>query len=311
MKNTFGSPASRREFLKLSTTVAAATAFPLRLLQAADNAPAAPRTKRNLKKAIMWGTVGVKGSVLEKMRLVKEAGFEGVEPDSHMSQDEVVEALDQTGLKAASVCCNTHWNLTLSHPAENIREKGLEGLRQTLRDAKRYGAGSVLLVAGTVNKQVTYEECWTRSIAQIRKAIPLAEELGVVIAIENVWNDFITKEDEAVRYLEEINSPMVKWHFDIGNIIWYGDPIDWIKKLGKRISRLHIKEYSRDLAMKRNRGAGFGAKFLEGANNWPGIMKALDEVGYEGGWGIAEQGGGNSPEGLKDLSDRMDKMFAS
>ena len=311
MKNILRSSASRRDFLKLSATVAAATALPSRLSQAADNAPAAPRKKRNLKKAIMWGTVGVKGTVLEKMQLVKEAGFEGVEPNSHMSQDEVVEALDKTGLQAASVCCNTHWQLTLSHPSENIREKGLEGLRQTLRDAKRYGAGSILLVPGVARDGVTYEQCWERSIAQIRKAIPLAEELGVAISIENVWNDFITKEDEALRYLEAINHPLVKWHFDIGNIIWYGDPIDWIKKLGKRIARLHIKEYSRDLAMKKGRGAGFSAKFLEGANNWPGIMKALDEVGYDGVWAIAEQGGGNSPEGLKDLSDRMDKMFAS
>ena len=233
MKKTFGSTASRRHFLKLSATVAAVTALPSSLLKAAESAPANPNAKRNLKKAIMWGTVGVKGSVLEKMRLVKEAGFEGVEPNSHMSQDEVVEALDKTGLKAASVCCNTHWNLTLSHPAENVREKGLDGLRQTLRDAKRYGAGSILLVPGVARDGVSYEQCWERSIAQIRKATPLAEELGVVIAIENVWNDFITKEDEAVRYLEEINSPFVKWHFDIGNIIWYGDPIDWIKKLGK------------------------------------------------------------------------------
>lgn len=311
MKKTLRALASRRDFLKIAATVAAATALPSQLLSAADNTPATAHANRNLKKAIMWGTVGVKGSVLEKMQMVKDAGFEGVEPNSHMSQDEVVEALDKTGLKAASVCCNTHWNLTLSHPSENIREKGLEGLRQSLRDAKRYGAGSVLLVPGVARDGVSYEQCWERSIAQIRKAIPLAQELGVVIAIENVWNDFITKEDEAVRYLEEINSPFVKWHFDIGNIIWYGDPIEWIKKLGKRISRLHIKEYSRDLAMKKGRGAGFGAKFLEGANNWTGIMKALDEVGYEGGWGIAEQGGGNSPDGLKDLSERMNKIFAS
>jgi hexulose-6-phosphate isomerase len=179
------------------------------------------------------------------------------------------------------------------------------------RDAKRYKAGSVLLVPGVVSKQVTYEQCWERSIAEIRKVIPLAEELGVVIAIENVWNEFITKEDEALRYLEEINSPWVKWHFDVGNIIWYGDPIAWINKLGKRIARLHIKEFSRDLAMKKGRGAGFGAKFLEGANNWPGIMKAIDDVGYDGVWGIAEQGGGDSAEGLKDLATRMDKMFAS
>ncbi len=298
---------NRRHFLKFTASLAAAASAPGFGALAAETAP-----NRAIKKAIMWSTIGVKGNVLEKMKLVREAGFEGVEPMSHMDSQEVVAGLEATGLKAASVCCNTHWNLTLSHPSENKREQGLEGLRQAIRDAKSYGAGSVLLVPGVARDGVSYEQCWERSIAQIRKAIPLAEESKVVISIENVWNDFITKEDEALRYLEEINSPWVKWHFDIGNIIWYGDPIAWIKKLGKRIHRLHIKEYSRDLAMKQNnRGAGFAAKFLEGANNWKGIMAALNEVGYEGAWGIAEQGGGNSIEGLKDLSTRMDKIFTS
>jgi L-ribulose-5-phosphate 3-epimerase len=312
MHNSSSLRASRRDFLKLGTQTAAVLAVlgPL-ASHAADPDPVASPKQRAIKKAIMGGTVGVKGSTLEKYKLVKEAGFEGVEPMSHMAQDDVVKALEETGLKAASVCCSTHWNETLSHPNPATRERGVDGLKQALRDAKRYGAASVLLVPGVVNKQVTYEECWQRSIAQIRQAIPLAEESGVAIAIENVWNDFITKEDEAARYLDEINSPWVKWHFDVGNIIWYGDPIDWINKLGKRISRLHIKEYSRDQAMKNGRGAGFKAKFLEGANNWKGIMAALDQVGYEGAWGIAEQGGGDSPEGLKDLSMRMDKIFAS
>jgi hexulose-6-phosphate isomerase len=303
---------SRRDFVKWSTLAATASAVLPFGSVAAENVPATAPTKRPLKKAIMWSTVGVKGSVLEKMALVKAAGFEGVEPMSHMAQDEVVLGMEQTGLKAASVCCATHWSETLSHPNPGTRERGLEGLKQALRDAKRYGAGSVLLVPGVVNKQVTYDECWTRSIEQIRKAIPLAEESGVTISIENVWNDFITQQDEAARYLDEINSPWVKWHFDIGNIIWYGDPMAWINKLGQRIWRLHIKEYSRDLAMRSGeRGRGFNAKFLEGANNWKGIMKALDQAGYQGIWGIAEQGGGGTPEGLQDLSARMDKIFAS
>jgi hexulose-6-phosphate isomerase len=301
---------SRRHFLKLSATAAALTAVAPGWAAAAEGGTPTPR-KQLLKKAIMWGTVGVKGSVMEKMQACKAAGFEGVEPNGGMDQDEVVEALEATGLKAASVCCHTHWAKPLSDPNPSVRETGLEGLRLSLRDARRYGAGSVLLVPGVARGGVSYEQCWERSIAEIRKVTPLAEELGVVIAIENVWNDFITREGEALRYLEEINSPWVKWHFDVGNIIWYGEPIDWIKKLGKRISRLHIKEYSRDLAMKNGRGAGFNARFLEGANNWKGIMAALDEVGYQGIWGIAEQGGGNSQEGLNDLAVRMDKIFAS
>lgn len=303
-------PTSRRHFLKLSATAAAVTAVAPGLVGAANAEPKTPK-KRTLKKAIMWGTVGVKGSVMEKMQACKAAGFEGVEPNGGMDNDEVVKAMEATGLKAASVCCHTHWAKPLSDANPAVRETGLEGLRLSLRDAKRYGAGSVLLVPGVARGGVSYEQCWQRSIAEIRKVIPLAEDLGVIIAIENVWNDFIVKEGEALRYLEEINSPWVQWHFDIGNIIWYGEPIDWIKKLGKRIARLHIKEYSRDLAMKNGRGGGFNAKFLEGANNWKGIMAALDDIGYQGVWGIAEQGGGGSQEGLNDLSTRMDKIFAS
>ena len=298
----------RRRFLQLSSAAVALAGLAPALL-AAD---AKPARKVALRKAIMGGTIGYKGSTLEKFKAVKAAGFEGVEPGGGMDQDDVVKALDETGLLAASVCCHTHWAKPLSDANPAVREAGLDGLKLSLRDAKRYKAGSVLLVPGVVNKQVTYEQCWERSIAEIRKVIPLAEELGVVIAIENVWNDFITKEDEALRYLEEINSPWVKWHFDVGNIIWYGDPIAWINKLGKRISRLHIKEYSRDLAMKKgDKWKGFNVKFLDGANNWPGIMKAIEDIGYEGVWGIAEQGGGDSAEGLKDLTTRMDKMFAS
>src|SRR5262249_33158689 len=161
----------------------------------------------------------------------------------------------------ASVCCNTHWNKPLSHPDERVRQEGLEGLQQALKDAKRYGATSVLLVPGRVTQDVTYEDCWKRSIVQIKKAVPLAQDLGVKIAIENVWNDFITKPDQAKAYLDEINSPQVGWHFDIGNVIRYGAPQDWIPVLGKRIVKLHIKEYS----MEKK----FGVKFFEGDNNWP------------------------------------------
>lgn len=298
---------NRREFLQNATTATALT-----LLASAAPLPAQSggSTKRPIKKAIMFATVGIKGSVMDKMKAVKEAGFEGVEPMSHMDQDEVVKALEATGLKAASVCCATHWNQTLTHESVNMREKGVEGLKQALRDAKRYGAGSVLLVPGVVNKQVSYSDAWTRSIENIRKAIPLAAELEVRISIENVWNNFLLSPVEAARYVDELNSPWVGWHFDIGNVIHYGWPEQWIQALGKRINRLHIKEFSRAKADKQGRYAGFGAKFLEGDNDWPAVMKALDAVGYQG-WGIAEQGGGDTPEGLLDLSQRMDKIFAS
>ena len=297
---------TRRDFLKTSSATLAVAALGPAALAADERTP----VKSSLKKGIMWGTVGVKGTTLEKMKAIKAAGFDGTEMMSHMDQDEVLRARDEAGLEIPSVCGKLHWKKPLSDPDPKVRQEGLEGLKQCLRDGKRYGAGSILLVPGKVGKDAAYEQCWNRSIAEIRKAIPLAEELRVKISIENVWNDFITNESEALRYLEEINSPWVGWYFDCGNIIRYGDPIDWIKKLGPRIARIHIKEYSRDRAMRLgNVGAGFDVPLLEGANNWEGIMKALREIGYEG-YLITEQSGGDSPEGAKDLRQRLEKIIA-
>jgi hexulose-6-phosphate isomerase len=295
----------RRQFLVGTGALLAASGFPA-ALSAADETP----KKRSLKKAIMYATIAVKGSVMEKFQAVKEAGFAGVEPMGGMNQEEVLKARDATGLQLPSVCCHTHWAKPLSDPNPAAREVGLRGLEQTLRDAKAYGATSILLVPAVVNKQVSYADAYTRSQAEIRKVIPLAEQLGVKIAIENVWNSFLLSPLEAARYVDEFNSPVVGWHFDIGNVINFGWPEQWIRVLGKRIQKLHIKEYSRSKRDKTGPGSGFGVKFLEGDNDWPAIMKALDEIGYDG-WGIAEQGGGDSPAGLKDLSDRMDKIFAS
>jgi len=138
----------------------------------------------------------------------------------------------------------------------------------------------------------------------------LAEELGVKIAIENVWNHFLLSPLEAARYVDEFNSPWVGWHFDVGNVIAYGWPEQWIRTLGKRIQKLHIKEFSREKANKEGLWKGFDVPFLKGDNNWPAVMKALDEIGYDG-WGIAEQSGADSAEGLKKLSEEMDRIFAS
>ena len=291
---------SRRQFLQNTTTALAATAFSAPLFAAAK------KPKRQIKKAIMWDTIGMKGTVLEKFRALKEAGFEGVEPASHMNQDEVVRAFDETGLKAASVCGSKHWGKPLSSPDEKVRDEGLDALKQTLRDAKRYGASSILLVPGVVNKDVTYEQCWERSIAGIRAALPLCEEMGVKIAIENVWNNFLMKPQQAKDYLDAINSPWVGWHFDIGNMIKFGPSEDWVAQLGKRILKLHMKEYG------TAPGKGFGVKFFEGDNHWPAIMAELDKCGYTG-WGITEQPGGQTKdaEAMKEFSALLGKVFAS
>jgi L-ribulose-5-phosphate 3-epimerase len=300
---TLRASVKRRDFLKMASL--AAGALPL-----ADPAVAAPPVRRDLRKAIMYQTVLLPGTVLEKFQAVKAAGFAGVEPLSHMSQSEVLDALHSTGLEAASVCCSTHWKSPVSDSSAAVRDAGRKGLERALHDAKAYGANSVLFVPAVVSQNVSYDTAYQRSQEEIRKMLPLAGELGVKIAIENVWNHFLMSPLEAARYIDEFQSPAIGWHLDVGNVITFGWPEQWIRILNKRILKLHIKEYSREKASKTGPSSGFEARFLEGDNNWPEIMKALDEIGYHG-WGIAEQRGADSREGLQDLSQRMERIFAS
>jgi hexulose-6-phosphate isomerase len=291
---------NRRTFVKTSSGLAAM----------AGSAHADTVPPRKIRKGIMYATIELKASVLDQFKAVKAAGFDGIEPMSQMSQAEVLDAFKETGMSAASVCCATHWKNPLSDPSADVRAIGLRGLEQALRDAKAYGATSVLLVPAVVSKQVSYKDAYVRSQTEIRKALPMAQELGVKIAIENVWNHFLMSPLEAARYIDEFESSAIGWHFDVGNVITFGWPEQWIRILGKRIQKLHIKEYSLAKRDKTGPYSGFDVKFLEGDNDWPAVMKALDEVGYHA-WGIAEQPGADSPEGLKDLSDRMTKIFAS
>lgn len=260
-------------------------------------------TQRKIRKAIMHSTIGVKGSVLEKYRVMKEAGFEGVEPMGGMAREDVVAALKETGLQAASVCCHTHWAKPLSAPDEGTRKIGLDGLILSLEDAKAYGASSVLLVPGVARDGVTYQQCFDRSIVEIKKAIPIARDCGVKIAIENVGNNFIVNPEQAVAYLDAIDSEWVGFHFDIGNAGRVGPAEKWINALGKRILKIHVKDFSAQ-------GGGARPKLLDGNTNWPAVMKALDDAGYTS-WGISEQPSEQAAglDSARDLAARMEKIF--
>ena len=273
--------------------------------------------KRELKKGFMLNTFPSAKNMtwLEKFKLLKEVGFEGVEPSSHLDQKEILKARDESGLEIASVSSGGH-SRWLSEPTASLRKQGLDGLMQALRDAKAYGASSVLCVAGMVNGNMPYAETYKRTQEEIRKAIPLAEELGVKIAVENVWNNFLLSPLEAARYVDEFKSPAVGWHFDVGNVISIGWPEQWIRILGKRIQKIHIKEFSRRKMNEEGLRKGFAVDYLEGDDDWPAVMKALDEVGYKG-WCIVEPACGPCKEKLspeefvKKVSEQLDKILAS
>ena len=267
--------------------------------------------KRNLRKACMFGMVEGDGSILEKFTLLEDAGFEGIEIDSPSSYDldEVLAAMAKTGLEIAGTVDSVHWSQTLSDPDPAVRAQGVAALKTALRDAKKLRATSVLLVPAVVNAKVSYADAWTRSTAEIRKVLPLATELGVTISIENVWNHFLLSPLEAARYVDQFESDNVAWHMDLGNVVNYGWPDQWVAVLGKRIRRLHIKDYSRKKRDEQGLWKGFDVELGEGDVGWPATMAALDAIGYEG-WASAEVAGGGADR-LRTVSKQMDALFAS
>ncbi len=305
-------PVNRREFLQesgvaLAASALAASAFTGIASTALAQETAAPAVvfKKAVKLSMVQGT-----SVLEKFKLVKECGFQGIDVDGPpLKHDEVLKARDETGLNIHGVVSFTHWSQPLSHPDPKVRENGLNGLLQAIKDSKAYGGTTVLLVVGVVNKEISYADAYTRTQEEIKKALPLATELGIKIAFENVWNMFLLSPLEFARYIDEFQNPQVGAYFDVGNVINYGWPEQWIKTLGKRILKVDVKDYSRSLRDKKGPYAGFTAPLGEGDADWPLVLKTLGEVGITDIWGTAEvQGGGK--DRLTDISTRMDKILA-
>ncbi len=300
---------NRREFLAIGSAFAGG----LFLDRAVD--AQAPAYNRRLKKALNLGMIkgGAGASVSDRFLMARDAGFEGVElslPEDSLTVDVIQKAKAASGLEIAGIICTSHWKFPLSDPDPSARERTVRGLRFALEQAGEIGCSRVLLVPGVVTERVDYKQCWERSIEGIRRCLDAAEKARCHIAVENVWNQFIDNPVEAVRYLTEIQSPWVGWHFDIGNCVVNGWPEHWPSILGKKyLLNLHIKEFSRKKANDEGMRKGFGVELGEGDVKWASVMKAVDACGYEG-YGIAEVPGGDA-ERLKFLSERMSQLFAS
>lgn len=305
---------TRRSFVQASS--AALMAAPLiasPVIAASGHVPGAHAKasdvslKGRIYKTLKIGMVGAKGSLTDKFNAAKEAGFMGIEMNSPgMNIEETKKAILESGLPVDGTVCSTHWQQTHTSPDPAVRAAALKDLQTAIRDTHAVGGNTALLVVGH-GKDGPEEEIWKRAIENISKALPLCAELGIYIAIENVWNKFLYDHEgdhnqtaeKFVKFVDELNSPWVGMQFDIGNHWKYGSMGDWIRSLGRRIVKLDLKGFSRETG-------GF-KKIGEGDLDWTDVRLALQEINYYG-WAAAEVGGGDL-ERLKEVSRNMDRVF--
>jgi len=230
-------------------------------------------------------------------KLAKEAGFDGVE----LSLDEtglvslesteedlkkVRQMADEAGVELYSIASGLYWSYNYTSADAAIRDKAKEITKKQLEVAKALGCDTILVVPGAVkvafdpsSELVDYDVAYERAKSALKELAPIAEKLEVAIGIENVWNEFLLSPLEMKQFIDEIDSPYVGSYFDVGNVLFCGYPQQWIKILGKRIKKVHFKDYRKELH-------GF-VDLLSGDVDYIAVTEALKEAGYDN-WVTAE-----------------------
>ena len=266
--------------------------------------------KLPIRKGVLYSMLPKSASIQDRFALARECGFECVEcgtEDDQKTAEEIKSASEKAKLPIHSVMNRDHWRYPLSSPDEAVVAKSIEGMKTSLNNAKLWGAQTVLLVPAVVTPEVSYRQAWDRSVVQIRKLIPSAEEAKVIIAVEEVWNKFLLSPIEFAHYVDSFQSPWIRAYFDVGNVALYGYPQDWIRTLGSRIVKLHLKDFTfREDPQIKKRVADW-VNLRDGDLNWKEIHKALVEIHYKGDATVELSGGDESY--LKDVSKRFDLIL--
>lgn len=286
------SPLNRRRFVQASGGLLASVALAsVRTASAADPQPAG-----RIKKALGWDMIQEKLSAEDKLRMLKDVGFAGVEVNA--------ASLKRTATEPAELARASE---KVGVAVHGVTSAGYADLPAALDAAAMFGATSVLYVV-RADANAPFMEHYRRTQEVVRQAIPHAEKKKVQILIENVWATFLIEPLSMARYIDELASPYVKAYFDVGNVVRWGWPQQWIEVLGHRISKIHIKEYNLKVAMKDGMLKGFDFPLGEGDINWAKVREELKKIDFHD-WATAEVRGGDRAH-LADLSAQMDRVLA-
>jgi L-ribulose-5-phosphate 3-epimerase len=278
-------------------------------LAASVLAPAYGGEANRPKKSVMFSMLPGNLSLDDRFKMAKDVGFEGVECSpvgSEKAAKDLRAAAERAGIPIQSVIYGG-WDAPLSDPDPAVIAKGLTNARSAMQDAKWMGAEDILLVPAVVTARVRYQDAYERSQKHVRSLIPTAEKLNIMVCIEEVWNNFLLSPMEFAHYIDSFKHPLVQAYFDVGNVVTFGWPEDWIRTLGKRIKKVHLKDYKGGPGLFGGNKGSF-VMLREGSINWPEVRRAFAEIGYTG-YMNTELGGGDEAY-LRDVSARVDKILA-
>jgi L-ribulose-5-phosphate 3-epimerase len=225
----------------------------------------------------------------------QKTGYEGFEPAFNETGELSLQGFEKDaralrrlavdeGMKLTSLASGLYWTYPLTATDETVRKKAQEIIRRQIDCAKELGVDAILVVPGTVGRgfwggsdSVRYQDAYPRALEGLAAAAPYAEEAGVTIGVENVWNNFLLSPLEMARLIDEVGSKRVGAYFDIGNVLLFGEAEHWIEALGSRIVRMHVKDFKRSVGTL----AGF-CDLMAGDVNFPAVMAACRKIGYDG-----------------------------
>ncbi len=286
---------NRRIFLRTSGRLLAASAVPSLLSQSSLAGSMEPG--KRFKKAVGYAMIEGDLSVEDKLKLAKDVGFEGIEAPTYVNNKKMPEprilarASEKVGI-----------------PIHGVVNSSNPDIKSAIDEAELFGATSVLQVVRPDPKG-SFMDNYRRTQEAIRQVIPYAEKKRIYILVENVWSTFLIDPLTTARYIDELDSTYVKAYFDIGNVVRWGWPQHWIEVLGKRIIKIHIKEYNLDVAMNEGMRKGFDCPIGQGSIDWKRVCEELKKIGYQG-WATVEVNGGDRRR-LVEILEQMDNVLDS
>jgi L-ribulose-5-phosphate 3-epimerase len=264
-----------------------------------DPRKSSPKTYRMKKSINLWAfPYPERMSLRECLQLAKDVGFDGIELNYDLDNDlspksstdqyrSIRKSAEEIGIAISGLCSFLYWPYSLTDNDPDRRKRGLELARMMIEAAHELGTENVLTIAGSTyipwipdREPVPIDVCERRARESIGQLVPLAEKRGVFLNIENIgFNGYLTTPTELNAFVDSLGSKHVQVHFDTGNVMLFQFPEHWIPLLGRRIKNVHFKEFSKkgtDHTLESFR------TLLDGTTNWPAVMDALAQTGYEG-----------------------------